>query len=463
MIDYNKHTRKRDAILMTHQEMYYKKMTQTPIPRLIITLGIPTTISMLITNIYNMVDTYFVGTLGESQQAATGVLFTLQAIIQAIAFMLGQGSGTMVSKELADKNQKGASKYESSAFFVGAAAGILLAVLGLVFLNPFLRILGSTETIIPYARQYGLCILVACPFMICSFVLNNNLRYEGMAFYAMIGLTIGGVLNIFGDYLLIRIIPLGVLGAGISTAASQMIGFCLLLYFHRKKAQGKISLVHISLQKETYFTVMRVGFPALIRQGLASVSNGLLNNLTKPFGDAAIAAMSIVNRFSAFMMCVGLGIGQGLQPVASFNYQAKKYARVKKALVFTMIAGFLMVGAIAAVSLIYTKEIVLLFQKSKDVLKIAVFALRCAIVGTMFLPLSVPINMLYQSIRKAAMSTVLSLLRSGLAFIPVLLLTTKLWGITGIQISQPLADVITGIISIGFIIYFMFTTSNEGE
>ena len=224
---------------------------------------------------------------------------------------------------------------------------------------------------------------------------------------------------------------------------------------------GKILFSHISLKAETYFTIMRVGFPALIRQGLASISNGLLNNLTKPFGDAAIAAMSIVNRFSAFMMCVGLGIGQGLQPVASFNYQAKEYSRVKKALVFTMLAGFLMVGTIAVVSLIYTKEIVLLFQKSEDVLKIAVFALRCAIVGTMFLPLSVPINMLYQSIRKAAMSTLLSLLRSGLAFIPVLLLTTKLWGITGIQISQPLADIITGIISIGFIFYFMLRTSDE--
>ena len=447
---------------MTHQEAYYKKMTQTPIPRLIITLGIPTTISMLITNIYNMVDTYFVGTLGESQQAATGVLFTLQAIIQAVAFMLGQGSGTMVSKELADKSQKGASKYVSSAFFLGAALGFILAALGLVFLNPFLRILGSTETILPYARQYGACILVACPFMICSFVLNNNLRYEGMAFYAMIGLTIGGVLNIFGDYLLIRIIPLGVLGAGISTAVSQIIGFCILLYFHRKKAQGKILASHISLKLETYFTVMRVGFPALIRQGLASISNGLLNNLTKPFGDAAIAAMSIVNRFSAFMMCVGLGIGQGLQPVASFNYQAKEYTRVKKALIFTILVGVGMVGTIAVVSLVYTREIVLLFQKSEEVLKIAVFALRCAIVGTMFLPLSVPVNMLYQSIRKAAMSTVLSLLRSGLAFIPVLLITTRLWGITGIQISQPLADILTGIISIPFVIHFMLKASDKG-
>lgn len=448
---------------MTSAEIYYNKMTTTPVSRLIITLGIPTTISMLITNIYNMVDTYFVGTLGESQQAATGILFTLQAIIQALAFMLGQGSGTMVSKALADKNTHEASQYVSSAFFLGGGAGLLLTVSGLIFLKPFLMFLGSTSTILPYACKYGIWILIACPFMVCSFVLNNNLRYEGKAFYAMIGLTIGGVLNIFGDYLLIKVMSLGVSGAGLSTAVSQIVSFFVLLYFYRKMAQSSIKASCVSRNAALYLTVMRVGFPALIRQGLASVSNGLLNNLTKPFGDAAIAAMSVVNRFSAFVMCVGLGIGQGFQPVASFNYQAKKYRRVKKALIFTMVIGLCMVGAIALVGIIFTPQIVYLFQKSKAVSDIAVFALRCALTGTLFLPLSVPVNMLYQSIRKAAMSSVLSLLRSGLAFIPVLLITTKLWGIVGIQISQPLADVITGLVSVPFIIHFLVMTKDEDD
>ncbi len=448
---------------MTRSEVHYRKMTQTPVAKLVVMLGIPTTISMLITNIYNMADTYFVGTLGESAQAATGILFTLQAIIQAIAFMLGQGSGTMVSKELADQNKSKASNYVSSAFFTGAAIGVVLMVCGLCFLEPFLKLLGSTDTILPYARQYGACILVASPFMICSFVLNNNLRYEGMAFYAMIGITTGGILNIFGDYMFVRVLEMGVLGAGIATAISQIISFCILVYFHSKMAQADISLKYISKKPSLYFTVCRIGFPALIRQGLASISNGLLNNLTKPFGDTAIAAMSIVNRFSAFLMCVGLGIGQGFQPVASFNYQAKKYKRVKKALLFTMLVGFCMVGAIALVSLIFTKEIVMLFQKEPEVVKVAVFALRCAIIGTMFLPLSVPVNMLYQSIRKAGVSTILSLMRSGLSFIPVLLITTNLWGLLGIQISQPLADVITGLISIPFIVYFIVKTPDEGD
>lgn len=440
---------------MTEAELYYEKMTKTPLTKLIVSLGIPTTISMLVTNIYNMVDTYFVGTLGESQQAATGILFTLQAIIQAIAFMLGQGSGTLVSKALADKNADEASEYVSTGFFVGAFLGSILMIVGLLCLTPFMRMLGSTETILPYARQYGACVLMTCPIMICSFVLNNNLRYEGKAFYAMIGLVTGGIINIFGDYLLINIIPLGVLGAGISTAVSQMISFLILMYFFRKMAQSKISFKYISKKAETYLTICRVGFPALIRQGLSSISNGLLNNLTKPYGDAAIAAMSVVNRFAAFIMCVGLGIGQGYQPVAAFNYQAKKYSRVKKGLLVTMVIGFCFICVIAVPGFFMAEQVVYLFQKSDAVIGIGAFALRCACIGTLFLPISVPVNMLYQSIRKVGTSSFLSLLRSGLMLIPTLLITTHFLGLRGIQISQPLADMATGLVCVPFIVHFL--------
>lgn len=441
--------------MKTQTQAYYDKMTKEPLAKLIISLGIPTTISMLVTNIYNMVDTYFVGTLGESQQAATGILFTLQAIIQAIAFMLGQGSGSLVSKALADKDVDEASEYVSTGFFVGAGLGTILMIAGLTFLTPFMRLLGSTDTILPYARQYGLCVLVMCPIVICSFVLNNNLRYEGKAFYAMIGLVTGGVINIFGDYLLIKVIPLGVLGAGIATAVSQLISFLILLYFYSKMAQGKIRFRYMSRKFATYFTICRVGFPALIRQGLSSVSSGLLNNLTRPYGDAAIAAMSVVNRFTAFVMCVGLGVGQGFQPVAAFNYQAKKYSRVKKGLLVTMGVGFCMISCLAVPGFLFAEQIVYMFQKSAAVVEIGTFALRCSCVGVTFLSLSVPINMLYQSTRQAGLSSFLSILRSGLTFMPILLITTRFLELRGIQISQPLADVATGLLSIPFIVFFM--------
>ncbi len=445
---------------MTASDIYYKKMTETPLTKLIVSLGIPTTISMLVTNIYNMVDTYFVGTLGESPQAATGILFALQAVIQAIAFMLGQGSGTMVSKALADKNTEEADRYVSSAFFTGISIGIAFFVFGSIFITPLLRLLGSTDTILPYAKQYGACVLLGCPIVIGSMVLNNNLRYEGRALYSMFGLVSGAIINIFGDWLLVRVFNMGILGAGIATVASQTISFTVLLVFFKKKAQSTIKISAVSKTVTEYLTICKVGFPALIRQGLSSISHGLLNNLTRPYGDAAIAAMSVVNRVGSFIMCVGLGIGQGYQPVASFNYQAKKYDRVRRGLTVTMSIGAVLICLIAVPCMIFSKDIVYLFQHNAETVKIGTAALRYTCFGTVFLALSVPINMFYQSARKPVMSSILSLMRSGVMFIPTLLLTTHFWGITGIQISQPLADILTGLVSIPFIINF-FTKSDD--
>lgn len=430
-------------------------MTETPVGKLILNLGIPTTISMLITNIYNMADTYFVGTLGESAQAATGVLFTIQAIMQGIAFMFGHGGGTFIARALADKNTKEATKYISSAFFVGGIIGLIITVLGLTFLDPLVRFLGSTETIVPHAKDYGMWILLAAPFIICSFILNNGLRYEGKALYAMYGLTAGGILNIFGDYLLVMKLGLGVYGAGLATAASQVISFGILLFMYLKMAQSTISVKSVSKDFKLYLSICRVGLPSLIRQGLTSVTNGLLNNVTKPFGDAAIAAMSVVSRYSNFLMCVGLGMGQGFQPVASFNYQAKRVDRVKKGLLFTTVFGLVFIGAMSTISIIFAEPIIGIFQKHPEVIAIGAKALRFTAFGMMFMPFSVPVNMLYQSIQQPTISSVLSMIRSGAVTIPMLLMGVPFLGLLGIQIAQPTADVIAGLISIPFIIRFV--------
>ena len=449
---------------MENVDKHYKKMTETPVSKLILMLGIPTTISMLITNIYNLVDTYFVGTLGESEQAATGILFVLQCIIQAFAFMLGHGSGTYVSKFLADKDVKSATKYVSTAFFVGLIVGFILLFFGLIFLEPFMILLGSTKSILPHAKEYGFFILLSCPFMITSLILNNNLRYEGKGFYSMIGLSIGGILNIIGDYFFVSVFSLGVIGAGLSTAISQFISFVVLLILYFKSAQSSISIKAVTKELKVYLSIFKAGLPSLIRQGLTAVSNGVLNNLTKPFGDAAIAAMSIVNRFSSFIMCVGLGIGQGLQPVAAFNYQAKEYTRVKKGMLFTLGCGSLIVGIIALVGIMIPDKIVSMLQQSKDaeeVIKIGTVAMRIACVGVMFLPTSVTANMLYQSIRKSLVASILSLLRSGLILIPtVLILTACNMGLSAIMHAQPLSDIITSVVSVPFILYFIFLTPN---
>ena len=443
---------------MTNAEKHYAKMTETPVAKLILNLGIPTTISMLITNIYNMADTYFVGTLGESAQAATGVLFTVQAIMQGIAFMFGHGGGTFISRALADKNTKEATKYISSAFFMGGLIGVMITILGLTFLDPLVRFLGSTETIVPHAKDYGTWILLAAPFIICSFILNNGLRYEGKAFYAMYGLTAGGLLNILGDYILVMKCGLGVYGAGLATAASQVVSFAILLYMYLKMAQSSIQIKAVSKDFRLYLKIARVGMPSLIRQGLTSVTNGLLNNVTKPFGDDAIAAMSVVSRYSNFLMCVGLGMGQGFQPVASFNYQARKYDRVKKGLLFTTAFGLVFIGAMSTISIIFAEPIITIFQKHPDVIAIGAKALRFTAIGMMFMPFSVPVNMLYQSIQQPTISSVLSLIRSGMVTIPLLLFAVPILGLLGIQLAQPIADIVAGLISIPFIIRFLRKT-----
>lgn len=440
---------------MSKTQDHYIKMTETPVAKLIVTLGIPTTISMLITSIYNMADTYFVGGLGESAQGATGILFTLQAIIQAIAFMMGHGSGTFVAKALADRDVKDATRYVSTAFFFGTGLGLILMSAGLILLRPFMLLLGSTETILPHAMDYGMWVLLSCPLLIGSLVLNNNLRYEGKAFYAMFGLTAGGLLNILLDYIFVRVVPLGVFGAGMATAISQAVSFTILLVMYQTKAQSRISFRAIARESAVILSIMRVGFPSLLRQGLTSISHGILNNLTKPFGDAAIAAISVVNRCSSFVLCVGLGIGQGFQPVASFNYQIGKRRRVKQGLLFTMGLGLVLSTVLSVLFLIFSPGIISLFQKSAAVVAIGTKGLRFAAIGLLFLPLAVPVNMLYQSIREAGVASFLALMRSGLAFIPVLLLLGTLLGLDGILLSQPIADVISGLVAIPFMISFL--------
>ena len=448
---------------MNAVEKHYKKMTETPVHKLILRLGLPTTVSMLITNVYNLTDTYFVGTLGESAQGATGVLFTLQAIIQAFAFMLGHGSGTYVSKALAEKNGEEASRYSSTAFFTGGTIGILILTLGMIFMNPFLRLLGSSETILPHARDYCLWVLVACPFMICSLILNNNLRYEGMAIYSMVGLTTGGVLNIFGDFLLIRVLKMGVFGAGLATTTSQVVSFLILLILYVKKSSAKITPRAFTFDFAVHLNIVKGGLPSLIRQGLASLSNGILNNLAKPFGDAAIAAISVVNRFSSLVLAIGIGIGQGFQPVAAFNYSAGMYKRVKKGLLFTWGFSTVLVSVISVFGIIFAPQIIWVFQKNQSVIDIGATALRFASVGLMFLSSSTCANMLFQSIRRAGVASLLAMLRSGLIFIPVLILGHHFFALLGIQAAQGIADVLSGLISIPFAIHFLKTDHKDSN
>lgn len=433
----------------------FRMMTETSIPFLVTKLGIPTTISMLISNIYNMADTYFVGREGTSASGAIGIVFGLMAIIQAFGFMLGHGAGAIIANKLGARDYQSASRFASISFFMSLAVGSLITISGFIFLNPLLYLLGSTSTILPFARTYAVFILLGAPFLCASCVLNNILRYEGRAFFAMIGLSLGGILNIFGDWYFMRILNMGVEGAGMSTAISQAVGFIVLLIpFLRKITQSRISVKKLRNIYGDLLQICKTGFPSLIRQGLSSTSTMVLNHASGIYGDAAVAAMSIAGRIQFFMFAVALGIGQGFQPVSAFNYGAGKYKRVRQAFWFTcMVSEMILVIAAIALSFKVT-DLIRLFRDDPKVIEIGTAALRFMLFALVFQPLFVCANMLFQSIGKAGAASFLSLLRSGLYFIPVILILPGFIGIMGIQMSSMVGDILTWATSIPFIVSF---------
>lgn len=437
---------------MKEYDSQYEKMTEEPIPRLILTLALPTTISMLVTNIYNMADTYFVSTEGTSATGAVGIVFGLMAILQAFGFMFGHGAGANISRRLGAKRVKEARIFASTSFFYSIFFGLLIAVLGLLFLNPLMYLMGSTHTILPYARSYAFFILIAAPAMTSSCVMNNILRYEGQAMLAMVGLTSGSIINIFGDFVFMRILHLGVAGAGLSTALSQYISaFILYSMYKLGKTQSSFEWKQVSHEKYIIGSIISVGFPSLCRQGLNSVSVMALNLAAGIYGDGAIAAMSVVSRITNLIFSVGVGIGQGFQPVSAFNFGANRYDRLKEAFLFTTGLSTALLSIISILCLCFTKPLISLFSHDANVLKIAVMAMRFECVAIFVMSISIASNMLFQSIGKSVIATFLAALRSGLAFIPLVMILPHIWGITGLAIAQPISDMLASIIPIPFI------------
>ena len=445
-------------------EQQFRKMTQTPVTKLVLTLSVPTVISMLVSNIYNIADTYFVSSIGTSASGAVGIVFALMAIIQAFGFMIGHGTGSLVSLSLGAKDVELAKKLASSAFFAALVISCAIAVLGEIFITPLMYLLGSTDTILPYATQYARYILASAPLMCVSFVMNNILRYEGKAAFAMIGITFGGLLNVALDPLFIFGLKMGVAGAGLATAISQLVGAGILLsMFLTGKTQSKFSPRYISGNFFDYLKIARTGMPSLLRQGLNSIAAMLLNNASAVYGDAAVAAMSIVGRVSFVVFAFGIGIGQGLQPVSSFNYGARLYSRVRKGYIFTLFYGTAVCTALSAIVFFAAEFVVRQFRNDPEVIAIGTPALKAQCVAMTIGMLMQCTNMLYQSIGKSGIATILASLRNGFCFIPLILLFPLFFGVNGIIYSQPTADFLASAISLPFALHFIRSLPPDGE
>ena len=447
---------------MSKYKTQYDMMTQQPIPGLIMRLGVPTMISMFVTTLYNMADSYFVGQINTSASGATSVVMGLMAILQAIGFMFGHGSGSIISRKLGEKDIESARRFSATGFYSALFLGFFMLMAGSVFLTPLMRLLGSTDTILPYAKTYAMCILCAAPALVSSCVMNNILRYEGRAFFAMIGLTSGGIVNIFLDALLMQKLNMGILGAGLATAISQYLSwFLLLTMFIRKKTQTSLLFRYAKFDASTLGNIVTTGLPSLARQGLASISTMLLNNAAGAYGDAAIAAMGIANKISMFVFSAALGIGQGFQPVAGFNFGAKKYKRVRQGFFFTLVFGSILLAAASFAVYCNAGACIRVFRDDPDVIAIGIPALHAQCFGLCFVPFQVCNNMMFQSIGYKFNATFLSSLRNGLCFIPILLILSIVSGLHGIQIAQAIADVMTCLACIPFTVSFFRKISRD--
>lgn len=419
----------------------YTLMTTAPIPGLIASLAVPTIVSMLITSFYVMADTYFVGKIDTQATAAVGVSFSVMAIIQAFGFFFGHGSGNYISRKLGAKEYKCAERMASTGFFCAFIVGGIITLTGLLFLTPICRLLGSTPTILPYAETYLGIILLGAPFMASSLVLNNQMRFQGNAVYAMVGIIVGAVLNIGLDALLILVFHKGIAGAAWATLVSQVCSFSVLLYMDRKGENIRIHFRNFSPSKELLKEVLYGGSPSLCRQGLASVATILLNVSAGRYGDAAIAGMSIVTRICMFINSFVIGLGQGFQPVCGFNYGAEFYSRVRQGFWFCVKLGVVFLTCCSVAGFIYAPEIVSWFRKGDvQVIEVGASALRWQLIT---LPLGAWVilcNMLLQTIRKPVRAVLLSSARQGLFFIPLILLLPFCLGLQGVEMTQAVAD-----------------------
>ena len=446
------------------RQQKFDRMTKTPIPRLIGELAVPTIISMLVTSFYNMADTFFVGKINTSATAAVGVVFPLMSIIQALGFTFGHGSGNYISRQLGAHNFEDASKMSATGFVTAFVLGLGILVVGFLFTDPLLHIMGSTETILPYARSYMRIILIGAPYMTASLVLNNQLRFQGSAFYSMIGITTGAVLNIGLDPLFIFVLDMGVAGAALATIISQFVSFCLLIAGTFRGGNLRLNLRDFSPSLKYYQNIVKGGAPSLFRQGLGSFATVCLNLMAGPYGDAAIAAMSIVTRISQFAASVVIGFGQGFQPVCGFNYGAKLFKRVQEGFWFCVkfCTSVLLVAAVCG--WIFSPNLIGIFLKTDPlVIEYGSQALRLQALTFPLVGWITIANMMLQTIGKTVKASLLAMSRQFLFFVPVILTLPGFLGILGVQLSQPIADFCSFLLAVPLSISVLREMSHEQE
>lgn len=428
----------------------YEFLTQAPVSRVILTMAVPTIVSMLVTCLYTIVDTYFVGQLNTQSTAAVGIVFSLMCLIQAIGSFFGHGSGSYMSRELGARRIDNAASMAATGFVYAIVTGVAIAAVGLMSLRTLSLWLGSTATVLPYTEQYMAIILIGTPFQIASFTLNSQLRMQGNTRHAMWGIVSGAVLNVLLDPLLIFGCSLGLRGAALATIIGQAVSFLILYIMCNRRGATcvGIHLTKFSLRWHYVREIIYGGSPSLSRQGLASISVVLLNLAAANYGDAAVAAMSIVSRVTMFVMSVIVGLGQGFQPFCGYCYGAGLYARLRQGYWFTVKTGFVFLALFAAVVYCFAEQTVALFRDDAIVIAVGSTALRWHLVAYPLNAYIMTSNMMLQTTRRPLRANLLASARRGLVFIPFILLLPHLFGLMGVAMCQAVCDVVTFLLAI---------------
>ena len=428
----------------------YEYLTQTPVEPLICTLAVPTIISMLVTGIYNAADTFFVGRISTQATAAVGLVFSVMAIIQAMGFFCGHGSGNYLSRQLGAGNEKAAREMAATGFTMALILGGLVAILGNVFATGLAKLMGATPTTMEDTCIYMRIILLGAPFMMAQFVINNQLRFQGSAMYAMAGLMVGATANLILDPLLILGFHMGVAGAAIATVSGQMLSFFTLLFMSRKGENIRLEVKNIRFTPHYLLAIMNGGGPSLLRQGMAAIATMMLNTYAGQLGgDAAIAAMSIVNRALMLVTSIVIGFGQGYQPVCSFCYGAKMTERVKKGYYFCLRYSTIFLVLTGILTYVFAPQVVDFFRDDPEVVVVGTDALRIQSIFTLpFMGVIMISNMMLQSIGKGVKASITSSARNGIFFIPMIIILPRVFGLLGVEMAQSWADVLTVILTV---------------
>ena len=429
----------------------YEYLTKTPVPTLISRLAVPTILSMLVTGIYNAADTFFVGRISTQATAAVGLVFSVMALIQAVGFFCGQGSGSYISRLLGAGRRQEADETAATGFALSLILGVAAAIAGNLFARPIALSLGAGSTTMHDTLVYMRIILIGAPFTMAQFVINNQLRFQGSAVYAMVGLLTGAVINIGLDPLLIFGFHMGVAGAAIATVSGQFISFLVLLIGSRQGDNIRISLSNVRLNAHYLKEIINAGTPALMRQGLAAIATLLLNHAAGSAGsDAAIAGMSVVTRVMMLLASAMIGFGQGYQPVCGFNYGAHLYDRVKEGYFFCVKYGTIFLAGASALCLGFAPQIIRFFRNDPDVISVGAVALRAQAISLPLMATIVITNMMLQACGKGLKASIVSAARNGIFFVPLILILPRLLGLFGVEITQAVSDVLSFVLAIPF-------------